>query len=57
MTVVTIGRAKSKDYLQFEFESDFEAWVFYSTSKDHYREDDLVVTMWDEKDKEDEEDN
>ena len=52
-TVVTIGKAKSKDYMQFEFADDFGAWVFYSQAKDHYREDDLVITMWDEKGEED----
>ena len=48
MTIVTIGKAMSKDFMQFEFGSDFEAWAFYASAKDSYREDDLVLTMWEE---------
>lgn len=48
MTVVTIGKAMSKDFLQFEFDSDLEGCIFYSQAKDSYREDDLILTMWEE---------
>ena len=50
MTIVRIGRRSENSYLEFEFDSGMDAFVFYSAAKDRYREDDLVITMTEEGD-------
>lgn len=50
MTIVRIGRKGSNTYMEFEFEDEFSAYVFYSATKDHYREDDLFISMVEEED-------
>lgn len=48
MTIIRIGRKESKTYLEFEFPSAMDAFVFYAGARDAYREDDLEITMTEE---------
>lgn len=50
MTVVRVGKRSSFDYMEFAFDDEFSAYVFYSATKDHYREDDLYISMVEEED-------
>ena len=49
MTVIRIGRRDSSEYMEFAFDDAMDAFNFYSEVKDHYREDDLVISMVEEK--------
>lgn len=52
MTVVMIGKKGKKGTgMEFEFESAMDAFTFYAMTKDSYREDDLVIAMVEEGDK------
>lgn len=48
MTVVRIGNKKNAFPLEFEFDAEMDAFNFYSEAKDHYREDDFIITMTEE---------
>ena len=48
MTIVRIGRTNVTAYMDFAFDSAMDAFVFYSLTKDAYREDDLVIEMTEE---------
>ena len=48
MTIVRIGRRSECSYLEFEFDHPMDAFVFYTTTRDKYREDDLCITMTEE---------
>lgn len=50
MTLVRIGKKSENSYMEFEFASGMDAFVFYSAAKDSYREDDMVITMTEEGD-------
>lgn len=49
MTVVRIGNKKNAFPLEFEFDEEMDAFNFYSEAKDHYRENDFIITMTEEK--------
>ena len=51
MTVVMIGRKKWGRCMEFSFDSAMDAFTFYAMTKDSYREDDLVIAMVEEGDK------
>jgi len=53
VTIIRIGRKGSNDYMEFAFESEFEAYTFYSTAINHYREDDFFISMAEENNDED----
>ena len=48
MTVVRIGNKANKYPLEFAFEHEMDAFNFYTEAKDHYREDDFIITMTEE---------
>lgn len=48
MTLVRMGKAHENAYMEFSFDSAMDAFVFYSLTKDAYREDDLVIEMTEE---------
>lgn len=48
MTVVRIGSKRNKFPLEFAFDEEMDAFNFYARAKDHYREDDLIITMTEE---------
>lgn len=50
MTIVRIGRKNETSCMEFEFEHPMDAFVFYSTARDTYREDDFVIDMTEEGD-------
>lgn len=54
MTVIRMGRKESNEFLEFAFDNEFEAYVFYSSTVDHYREDDLFISMTEESEEDDE---
>jgi len=48
MTVVMIGKKNGKEALEFSFDYDQDAFEFYMSAKEHYREDDLAIVMLEE---------
>jgi hypothetical protein len=52
MTVVRIGNKKNPFPLEFEFDEEMDAFNFYSEAKDHYRENDFIIAMTEEKEEE-----
>jgi len=52
MTIVKIGRKEDKQPMEFEFHGVMDAYVFYATAKDTYREDDMEIVMTEEGDTE-----
>lgn len=48
MTIVRIGRKSEYAYMEFEFDYPMDAFVFYTTVTERYREDDLVIKMTEE---------
>lgn len=51
MTIVRIGKRNENGYMEFEFPHAMDAFVFYSAAKDAYREDDMVIDMTEEGEK------
>lgn len=52
MTIIRIGKQRSTEAMEFAFTNAMDAFVFYSTARDSYREDDMVITMTEEGDDE-----
>ena len=48
MTIVRIGKKSECGCMEFEFDHPMDAFVFYTTARDKYREDDMVITMTEE---------
>lgn len=47
-TIIRIGSKKNPFPLEFKFDDGMDAFQFYADARDHYREDDLIITMTEE---------
>lgn len=50
MTTVLLSRNTDKEPMRFSFDSDLEAFIFWSFAQTTYKEDDLVLDMEGEED-------